>query len=243
MKSLLTGLLLFVCLLWVFGELSSDSTPSGEDQNTSSASDETPPGYERGLTCSYCNGTGVHDRDYLGQPGSKGGQCLSCMGKGFNWSKKDPFAVSQPSAGYPAIERANVEPITTETPLNDPEPLKTAPLNAKVELATATMQVATEQPSITPESTHFTGNVGKLSASFDLIIKKSGTAAGSYYYNKYPAKAYTLQGRINDNGNFELTEYTDGVETAKCYLTLAGSCYTGVMNNTDGRNLVMKMCN
>jgi hypothetical protein len=48
-----------------------------------------PAGYERGLTCTRCNGSGVQDKDYLGEPGyGKGTQCLSCMGKGFNWSKK-----------------------------------------------------------------------------------------------------------------------------------------------------------
>ena len=57
---------------------------------------------------------------------------------------------------------------------------------------------------------YFAGNVGRLLASYNLAFEKSGAVSGSYYYNKNPKKLYSLRGRIRDNGELNLIEYTNG---------------------------------
>lgn len=89
----------------------------------------------------------------------------------------------------------------------------------------------------------YDGTVGKWIAQFSLKFDYSEKSiSGTYFYPNRPNVVYTLSGRIIGN-RIELTEYTDNKITAKCTLTSVDkSCYSGVMNNLDGRSLSMKFC-
>lgn len=99
----------------------------------------------------------------------------------------------------------------------------------------------TASPAITQTKT-LKGSVGNLSAIYSLTWHSDGTINGTYNYPGRPGNVYTLTGRDFKNGNIELTEYTDSKPTANCNLTLQQNCYVGQMNNTDGRQLAMTMC-
>ena len=88
----------------------------------------------------------------------------------------------------------------------------------------------------------FSGNVGKLKTHYNLTLEDNHILTGSYYYDKHPSKLYTLKGKIFDNGNVKLTEYTGQAESATCYLNLIDKCYTGKMQNADGRAFEMTVC-
>ncbi len=88
----------------------------------------------------------------------------------------------------------------------------------------------------------FKGTIGKWEAYFNLTFNYTDKIiSGTYYYPNRPNVIYTLTGSINGN-NIILKEFTDNVISAECHLTFENDCYTGEMNNTDGRVLVMKMC-
>ena len=88
----------------------------------------------------------------------------------------------------------------------------------------------------------FNGNVGNLAARYNLHLGNNQIIEGTYYYIKKPAKKYNLEGKLNDDGTMTLKEYTGDQETATCSLKLSGSCYTGRMQNTDGRSFNMTVC-
>jgi hypothetical protein len=88
----------------------------------------------------------------------------------------------------------------------------------------------------------FNGHVGKLDAIYELNWYSDGTIEGIHNYPSRTYSQYTLKGIDLGNGNIELTEYTGSNISASCNLTLEGKCYTGQMNNTDGRQLNMTMC-
>jgi len=94
------------------------------------------------------------------------------------------------------------------------------------------------------ERKNFIGKVGKWNANFDLTfdyMKKS--VNGIYSYPKRPGVVYELKGTFS-KGSLTLIEYTDDRISAECILTPTsnGNCYEGIMKNTDGRNLDMKLC-
>lgn len=88
----------------------------------------------------------------------------------------------------------------------------------------------------------YSGNVGKLEASYSLTWYTDGTIIGSYFYPNRSNITYSLTGNDLGNGRIELIEYTGNNVSANCSLTLQGNCYIGQMNNTDGRKLKMTMC-
>ncbi len=88
----------------------------------------------------------------------------------------------------------------------------------------------------------FSGAVGKLKANFNLTWNSNGTISGTYNYPTRPNITYTLKGNDLGNGSIELIEYTGNTVSANCYLNQEGNCYNGKMNNTDGRVLLMTMC-
>ena len=88
----------------------------------------------------------------------------------------------------------------------------------------------------------YSGNVGKLGASYSLTWYTDGTIIGSYFYPNRSNITYSLTGNDLGNGRIELIEYTGNNVSANCSLTLQGNCYIGQMNNTDGRKLKMTMC-
>ena len=60
---------------------------STESTTNYSSSSDAPSGYHKGSSCSSCSGTGRYTRDVFGHPGSKGGICAGCNGKGYNLVK------------------------------------------------------------------------------------------------------------------------------------------------------------
>ena len=96
--------------------------------------------------------------------------------------------------------------------------------------------------SIKTTAKTFTGNVGKLQASYNLTWNNDGSIYGTYYYPSRPNISYTLKGKDLGNGNIQLTEYTGSVVSANCNLKLKSNCYVGQMNNTDGRVFKMTIC-
>ena len=88
----------------------------------------------------------------------------------------------------------------------------------------------------------FTGKVGNLSATYSLKLDNQLGVTGSYFYTNKPAKGYALEGKLIEGGTMTLTEYDGDEETATCTLKLSGNCYTGRMQNTDGRSFPMSIC-
>jgi hypothetical protein len=89
----------------------------------------------------------------------------------------------------------------------------------------------------------YKGTVGNWAAFFNLSFDYSNkTISGTYYYPKRPNVIYKLSGNFS-NENIVLTEYTENQITATCKLTSNDfKCFSGVMNNTDGRKLDMNFC-
>jgi RNA polymerase subunit RPABC4/transcription elongation factor Spt4 len=88
----------------------------------------------------------------------------------------------------------------------------------------------------------FTGRVGMLDANFILWWYPDSSIEGSYTYPSRDNSSYTLKGKELETGSILLTEYTNGVETAKCELKFQNGCYVGKMKNADGRTLNMFFC-
>jgi hypothetical protein len=90
---------------------------------------------------------------------------------------------------------------------------------------------------------HYTGNVGNMTAEFDLVLDYSANkVTGIYHYPKRKGVIYSLSGIIT-NDQIRLTEYTSGSESANCTLDLTDeNCYSGIMKNTNGKVLPMKLC-
>jgi hypothetical protein len=81
-----------------------------------------------------------------------------------------------------------------------------------------------------------------LAATYSLKLDNRQVVSGSYYYTKKPAQGYALEGKLNEDGTMTLTEYDGDEQTATCTLKLSGNCYSGRMNNTDGRSFNMTIC-
>ncbi len=88
----------------------------------------------------------------------------------------------------------------------------------------------------------YTGNVGRLSATFNIMWMSDGTIQGTYYCDSRAYKIYALRGRKLSSGELEMNEYTDNTISAHCSLSFSGNCFIGRMNNTDGRSFDIKMC-
>jgi len=84
------------------------------------------------------------------------------------------------------------------------------------------------------------GSVGKLAAVFHLTFDyEHNQIKGTYSYPTRNNVTYTLTGTISSK-TINLTEYTNGKQTATCILeTKDDRTFNGVMNNTDGRQLNM----
>ncbi|MCA6363932.1 MAG: hypothetical protein IM638_12910 [Bacteroidetes bacterium] len=93
------------------------------------------------------------------------------------------------------------------------------------------------------KETHFTGNVGKLVAEFNLTVDyQIKQVSGTYYYPSRKSVVYSLTGTV-ENEEMLLTEYTNGEKSAVCKLTTSDNyCYTGTMQNTNGKVFAMKIC-
>lgn len=92
------------------------------------------------------------------------------------------------------------------------------------------------------ETKEFTGKVGNLAAVYSLELDNRQVINGTYYYPNKPTKEYTLEGKLNENGTMNLVEYDGEKQTATCTLKLSGNCYTGRMQNADGRSFPMSIC-
>ena len=92
----------------------------------------------------------------------------------------------------------------------------------------------------------YTGNVGRLAASFVLRWNPDGTVGGTYHY---PSRAdrivYRLLGNNHAEGELYLEEYTGSTVTARIRLRKSSTpseiVWSGEMSNTDGRNFPMRM--
>lgn len=92
------------------------------------------------------------------------------------------------------------------------------------------------------ETAIFKGKVGKLAATYTLVLREDQQVEGSYSYAGRE-QMYSLRGRMDEgDGSITLTEFTDGKATATCELVAEGTCYVGQMKNTDGRSFPMNMC-
>ena len=101
----------------------------------------------------------------------------------------------------------------------------------------------TPAPAKTDTPSLFTGAVGNWTAYFTLTFDyPNKTIHGTYSYPNRPGVIYKIEGTILGN-DVELIEYTDNRVSARCSLhTDDRICFTGTMNNTDGRRLSMNFC-
>lgn len=93
--------------------------------------------------------------------------------------------------------------------------------------------------------TNYSGQVGKLDASFLLNVDAESRINGSYYYpERSERKIYQLIGNVLPDNKLELFEYTGNQQTATCKLVFNSGkgCYLGQMSNTDGRKLDIRIC-
>jgi len=93
-----------------------------------------------------------------------------------------------------------------------------------------------------PQKKSYTGKIGKSDAQYELVWNSDGTIDGIYRNPKKPNVTYLLKGKDWGHGKVLLTEFTGDAVSANCELFLQNSCYSGKMNNTDGRVLQMTMC-
>lgn len=95
----------------------------------------------------------------------------------------------------------------------------------------------------TVRAADYTGNVGRMEASFSLDWHHDGSVTGTYHYPKRPGITYRLVGENPREGELRLDEYTGETLTARCRLhkRIEGSriVWEGTMANTDGRRFPM----
>lgn len=98
-------------------------------------------------------------------------------------------------------------------------------------------------PSVAFPTGHrqYTGQVGRLAATYSLDWQPSGVLTGSYYYDKDPSTTYRLTGAATATGELRLVEFTRGRQSARCELKLHDGTYVGTMFNTDGRQFPMNL--
>jgi hypothetical protein len=100
-----------------------------------------------------------------------------------------------------------------------------------------------------PKTAMFKGNVGNLSATFNLKFDYSKNKInGIYFYPSLPNVTYKLTGDLFMEGNknhIKLTEYSNDIISATCELYSRDNdkvCYSGTMYNTDGQVFKMDFC-
>jgi hypothetical protein len=87
----------------------------------------------------------------------------------------------------------------------------------------------------------YTGQIGKLAATYSIDWQPSGILTGSYYYDKDPNTIYRLTGAASATGELRLVEFTRGRQSARCELKLQDGTYVGTMFNTDGRQFPISL--
>ena len=89
----------------------------------------------------------------------------------------------------------------------------------------------------------YAGFVGRLEARFQLAWQSDGTVNGSYHYPDRPGTTYRLLGNNPREGELYLSEYTDGLLSARCVLHKRLEdgliIWEGRMMNLDGRQFAM----
>lgn len=136
---------------------------------------------------------------------------------------------------------------------NSAEVKETGTLSKPESGITTPVAVNHPEPSVNNETTDagennirpyiLKGNVGRLPAVFRLTFNNNKKQiTGTYYYPKRPGIIYNISGTINNHA-ITLNEYTAGNLTATCTLeTKDDQCYTGMMNNKNGRVIDMNIC-
>lgn len=106
----------------------------------------------------------------------------------------------------------------------------------------------TPAPKALPVSSasRYTGNVGRLSASYSLTWNPDGTVSGTYTYpTRNDGVVYRLIGNNHTDGQLYLEEYTGAKITARIKLSKSVTnnqvVWAGTMYNTDGSTFPMKM--
>jgi hypothetical protein len=92
LRTLGSILITSVFLLLAFGSDDSNKTSSPSPSISTSSSTDIPEGYQRGMNCSDCSGTGYYTHDMLGGCSTcpkKGQMCAGCNGRGFTLVKKN----------------------------------------------------------------------------------------------------------------------------------------------------------
>lgn len=91
----------------------------------------------------------------------------------------------------------------------------------------------------------YSGNVGKMEATFFLEWGKDDSVSGEYWYPERKGMVYTLKGANHEPGKMILEEFTGEKKTATCSLTKRVTdqeiIWEGRMINTDGRKFPMKL--
>lgn len=95
------------------------------------------------------------------------------------------------------------------------------------------------------DATRYSGQVGRLAATFALTWHEGGAVTGTYTYPDRPGATYGLKGTNPREGELYLAEYTDGVLTARCQLWKrieeGEIIWEGEMSNLDGRRFPMML--
>jgi hypothetical protein len=165
----------------------------------------------------------------------KGDQLLATQAAGDFVFTQFTNPSGQTTAGW--LRRSDLRPSEQPSPEVQAEGDDSVPV---AETAVAPEETTPDETQAQPSV--WRGNVGQAPATFSLRWQSDGTVQGSYFYTNNPDQVYTLTGRETADGELELTEYTGEQESATCHLTLADDCYSGTMDNTDGRTLPMKVC-
>lgn len=148
---------------------------------------------------------------------------------------------------------AEVDFVATESsgpldPISDNEAEEELPIEEllnRIETAITLPASETPEPVVTSTS-HYSGNVGKLEAAWEINWLSDGTVKGRYYYpSRGSQTTYALVGRNPQEGYLVLDEYTNGTKTATIHLnksvTDSQVIWNGMMHNADGRELSTRL--
>ena len=174
-------------------------------------------------------------------------------GKGDSSSSSvEASGVTEPS--YTTGTKTEYERVENAPANTEAEQIKTQEVKAPAPVAAGNVEESSDDNEIVRskyvpnlfgefgETARFKGKVGKLSATYTMVLREDQQVEGTYSYLGRN-QLYTLKGRMDEgDGSIMLTEYTDGKATATCELVAEGTCYVGRMNNTDGRSFTMNMC-
>jgi hypothetical protein len=96
-----------------------------------------------------------------------------------------------------------------------------------------------------PDGTRYSGQVGRLAATFALTWHEGGAVTGTYTYPDRPGTTYGLEGTNPREGELYLAEYTGEILTARCRLRKrieeGEIVWEGEMSNLDGRRFPMRL--